>query len=44
MFGFNTTMDHLIKEFYADEKEIRVLHLRYMVMHLLSDVAFCIEK
>ena len=44
MFAFNTAMDRLIEEFFADEKEIRVLLLRYVVTQLLSDAAFCIEK
>jgi hypothetical protein len=44
MFAFNTAMDRLIEEFFADEKKIRVLLLRYVVTQLLSDAAFCIEK
>lgn len=44
MFAFNTAMDRLIEEFFDDEKEIRVLLLRYVVTQLLSDAAFCIEK
>jgi hypothetical protein len=44
MFAFNTAMDRLIEAFFADEKEIRVLLLRYVVTQLLSDAAFCIEK
>ncbi|KAL7472015.1 hypothetical protein ACHAXS_012339 [Conticribra weissflogii] len=42
--AFNITVDRLIKELFEGYEKVRVLLVRYVVMQLISDSAFCIEK
>ena len=41
---FNTTVDHIIKTVFYDDVSVRQLMLKYVVMQLLSDASFCLQR
>ena len=42
--AFNTTVDYIIKNVFYDDVNVRKLMLRYVVMQLLSDASFCLQR
>jgi hypothetical protein len=42
--AFNTTVDYFIKNVFQDDMKVRQLMLRYVVMQLLSDASFCLQR
>ena len=41
---FNTTVEYFIKNVFYDDDSVRKLMLRYVVMQLLSDASFCLQR
>ena len=41
---FLTVLDSLVKNLFENDRKVRRLLLRYVVLQLLSDAAFCLER
>ena len=41
---FNATVDYIIKNVFCDDTSVRQLMLKYVVMQLLSDASFCLQR
>jgi hypothetical protein len=41
---FNLTLDHFIVHFFHNDKSVRTLVLKYVVLQLLSDASFCLQR
>ena len=42
--AFNVTMDSFIEELFDDDDDVRELLVKYVVLQLLSDCAFCLAR
>jgi hypothetical protein len=41
---FNVTLDHFIVHLFHNDLTVRVLILKYVVLQLLSDASFCLQR
>jgi hypothetical protein len=41
---FNATLDHFLLQFFQNDETVRTLILKYVVLQLLSDASFCLQR